>query len=137
MSSIGPIVLYLEPSVHLILMTGLCLLSSKLEMLGSLQSQLFLGLAFLTFETNYNLTRSLRLLVKYGLGLSTESHLLRIITTLSLCEIGSFSSLVLGDLVNTVLTTFFSFAVSSAFLRYVHHFDKLNDCNLSTEDLKR
>jgi len=95
--------MFILEECDLVLMTSLGLLSSKLEVLGSFQGQLLLGLALLTFKTDYNLTSGLCLLVENGLGLSSESHLLGIITTLSLSEVRSFSSLVLGDLVHSVL----------------------------------
>jgi len=68
-------------------------------MLGSLKAQLLLNLTFLTFETEYDLTRSLGLLVEDGLGLSSETHLLGVITSLPLSEVRGLSCLVLGDLV--------------------------------------
>ena len=70
----------------LVLVTGLLLLGSKLEMLGTLDAQLLLALAFLTFHTKHNLTRSLGLLVKDGLCLTTETHLLRVVTTTDILE---------------------------------------------------
>jgi len=102
--------------------TTISLLSSKLEVLGPLQSQLLPSLTFLTFQTKYNLTSSLCLLVKHGLCLSSETHLFGIVTTLSLCEVGSFSSLVLSNLVHSVLTAFPSGTVCPSFFWYVHHF---------------
>ena len=101
-------------------MTRSSSLLSKFKVLCSLQAKLLLGLAFLTFQPQNNLTGSLGLLVKHGLGLSTETHLFGIITSLSLCKIGGFSSLVLGDLVDGVLLAL-SGTVSFAFLRYVNH----------------
>jgi len=106
-------------------MTGLSLLSSKFKVLSSLQSQLLLSLALLTFQSNHNLTCGLGLLVEDGLGLSPESHLLRIITTLSLGEVGSLTSLVLCNLVWLMLTAFFSSTESVAFLRNINHFELL------------
>ena len=105
-------------------MTGSSCLLSEFEVLGSLQAQLLLGLAFLTFQTENDLTGGLCLLVEYGFSLSTETHLLGIITPLSLCKIGSLTSLVLGHLVNHVL---FALArtVGLAFFRYVHHDRKM------------
>ncbi len=100
-------------------MTSLCLLSSKLKVLGSLQNHLLLGLTLLTFETDNNLTGSLCLLVKDGLGLSSESHLLGVITTFSLIKVGSLSSLVLGDLVWPVLPALAAIGVPG--LWDIHH----------------
>jgi len=103
--------------------TTLSLLGTKLEMLGSLQSQMLLGLTFLALQPQNNLTGGLGLLVKHGLGLSSKSHLLGVVTTLSLGEVRSLSGLVLGDLVVLVLTALFTSAVGLTFLGYIHHFD--------------
>merc|ERR1719203_451219 len=107
----------------LILVTRFSLLGTKLKVLGSLQSQMLLGFTFLTFQTQNNLPRSLGLLVKHGLGLSTESHLFGIVTTLTLGEVGSLTGRVLGHLMGLVLTAFFAGAVGLAFFGYVDHFD--------------
>jgi hypothetical protein len=96
-----------------------CLLS-ELEVLGSLVAQLLLGLTFLTFKTKDDLTCGLGLLVEDGLGLSSETHLLRVVTSLSLGEVGSLSGLVLGDLVQGVLLAL-SCTVGSAFFGNIHH----------------
>ena len=71
-------------------------------LLASLQWQLCLVLANGTFETEDNLLRGLCLLVEDGLGLTTITGLFSVITTLSLSEEGSLSSLVLGDFVGTI-----------------------------------
>lgn len=105
-------------------MTGLHLLGSEFKMLGPLKAELFLGLAFLTFQPQDDLTCGLRLFVKDGLGLSTESHLLGIITALSLCKVGRLSGLVLGDFVDLVLSALGSGAVRLALFRYIHHDNK-------------
>jgi hypothetical protein len=89
-------------------------------MLGSLDTQLLLGLAFLTFQTKDNLTGSLSLLVKDRFGLSTETHLLGIVTPLALCEIGRLTRLILSDLVDGVLLAFTG-TVSLAFFWNIHH----------------
>ena len=104
----------------LVLVTRCCCLLSKFEVLGSLEGQLLLGLTFFTFETKDDLTRGLGLLVEDGLGLSSETHLLRVVTSLSLREVGGLSGLVLGDLVEGVLLAL-TRTVCLAFLGYVHH----------------
>ena len=101
-------------------MTRCCCLLSKFEVLGSLEAQLLLGLTFFTFETKNDLTRGLCLLVEDGLGLPTETHLLGIITSLSLRKVRGFPGLVLGDLVEGVLLAL-TRTVCLAFLGYVHH----------------
>jgi len=83
--------------------TRCCSLLSEFEVLGSLEAQLLLGLTLLTFQSKNDLTSSLGLLVEDGLGLSTESHLFRVVTSLSLCKVGSLSGLVLSNLVQGVL----------------------------------
>ena len=102
-------------------MTRLLLLRTEFEMLGPLDAQLLLGLALLTFHTEYNLTGSFGLLVEDRLCLTAETHLLRVVTTLTLGEVGSFTCLVLGYLVNLMLSAILACAVSSAFLWNIHH----------------
>lgn len=53
-------------------------------MLGALDAELLLGLAFLAFQSQGNLLGGLGLLMKYGLGLTTKTSLLVVVTTLSL-----------------------------------------------------
>lgn len=106
----------------LILVTSFGLLGSKLEVLSSLQGQLLLDFACLAFQSKNNFTSCLGLFVENGLSLSTISHLLRVVTTLSLSEVRSLSSLVLSDLVHLVFTALLSGAESSSFLWYVNHF---------------
>merc|ERR1719469_1761489 len=91
--------------IYLILMPTFCFLHTELEMLGSLQNELLLCL-----------------LVKNGLGLSSETHLFRVVTAFSLRKIGGFSGLILGNLVNGVLAAFFALAEGFALFRYIHHF---------------
>jgi hypothetical protein len=84
---------------------------------------LLLGLTFLTFQTKDNLTGSLGLLVENGLGLSTESHLLGIVTSLSLRKVGRLTGLVLRDLVQRVLLAL-TRTVSPAFFWDIDHFER-------------
>lgn len=101
-------------------MTGCCRLLSEFEVLGPFQAQLLLRLTCLAFQPEYDLTCRLGLLVEDGLCLSTESHLLRVVTSLPLCEIRRFAGLVLCDLVHGVLLALAA-TVCLAFLRDVHH----------------
>lgn len=55
-----------------------------------------------TFQTQDNLLSGLGLLVENGLGLTTITALLAIVTTLTLGEDGGFTGLVLGNLVGSV-----------------------------------
>ena len=104
-------------------------------MLASLQRQLLLGLALCALETQNDLLGSLGLLVEDGLGLTTITALLTVITTLTLgvqrglyyhkssaCRRRSslprgcihLSSLVLGNLVLGVLPAVLGLAVRPA-----------------------
>ena len=105
-------------------------------MLGSLEAQLLLGLTFFTFKTKDNLTCGLGLLVEDGLGLSSETHLLRVVTSLSLREVGGLSGLVLGDLVKGVLLAL-TRTVSLAFLGYVHHDAQMYNLEMNSKSMPR
>ena len=109
----------------LVLVTTLGLLGTQLEVFSPFQSQMFLCLASLAFQTKHNLTCGLCLLVKDGLRLTTETHLFGIVTTLSLGEVRGLSRLVLGYFVDLVLAAFFAGTKSFAFFGHVDHFDKL------------
>merc|ERR1711991_664090 len=74
------------------------LLLAELEVLGTLDGLLGAVLAALTFHPPHNLFGGLGLLVKDGLGLSTETGLLSVVTALSLGKLGGFARLVLGNL---------------------------------------
>jgi len=112
---------------NLILVTRFLLLLSEFEMFCSFQGQMFLCLALLALKSKNYLTCSLGFLVEYWLCLSTETHLLGVITTLSLSKVGCLPRFVLSDLVYLVLFALASSAVSSSLFRYVDHF-KFN-CN--------
>jgi len=90
------------------------LVTTKLEVLAALQCQLALGLALDTFQAQNDLLRGLRLLVEDGLGLTTVTALLAVVTALTLGEEGSLAGLVLGDLVLGVLAALLAFAVRVA-----------------------
>ena len=105
-------------------MSSLLLLGTQLKVLGTLQSQMLLGLTLLTFQTKNDLTGGLGLLVEHGLGLTSETHLLGIVTTLSLGEVRGLTGLVLGDLVGLVLSALLAGAEGFAFFGYVNHFEE-------------
>ena len=123
---------YTRESIHLlykrllslVLVTTLSLLGTELEMLSSLEGKLLLGLALLAFQTEDDLTGSLGLLVEDGLGLTTEAHLLGVISALALGEVRGLAGLVLGDLVHLVLLALLACAVGLALLWYVNHLCK-------------
>jgi len=99
----------------------LLLLLSKLKVLRSLQAQLLLTFALLALKTDDNFSCCLRLFVKNWLCLSSESHLLVVITALSLGKVRRFAGLVLGDFVHGVLPALLSLAVRLTFLGAIHH----------------
>lgn len=82
----------------------------QLKVLATLQSKLALGLALDALQSQHNLLGSLGLLVEDGLGLTTISGLLAVVTTLSLGEKRGLASLVLGDLVLGVLAALLALA---------------------------
>lgn len=90
------------------------LVTTKLEVLATLQCQLCLRLARCAFQSQHNLLCGLCLLVENGFCLTTITGLFSIITTLSLSEQRSLSSLVLSDLVLGVLSAILAFAVSAS-----------------------
>lgn len=83
-------------------------------MLATLQRQLALGLALNTFQAQDDLLRGLGLLVEDGLGLTTVTALLAVVTALTLGEEGSLAGLVLGHLVLGVLAALLALAVGVA-----------------------
>ena len=115
--------LFTLAETKLILVTRICLLGTELEVLGTLESQVLLRLTLLALQTKDDLTSCLGLLVEDWLGLTSETHLLGIVTTLSLGEVRSLSCLVLCDLVDLVLTALLAGAISLTFFGYVNHFD--------------
>lgn len=84
-------------------MTRFRLLGTELEMLGTLETKLLLRLTFLAFKTKNNLTSCLSLFVEDGLCLTSKTHLLGVVTSLSLSKVRCLTSLVLGHLVDLVL----------------------------------
>jgi hypothetical protein len=113
----------------------------QLEVLATLQSELLLGLAGSALKTQDDLLGGLSLLVEDGLGLTTVTALLAVVTTLTLGEQGGLidpssvpvpthlpwcvgyvhlASLVLGDLVLGVLAALLGLAVRPASFGNVH-----------------
>jgi hypothetical protein len=108
----------------------------QLEVLAALQGELLLGLALGALKTQDNLLGGLGLLVEDGLGLTTVTTLLPVVTALTLGEEGGLfqrfesayglvgvgrcgegtylASLVLGDLVLGVLVAVLGLAVRPA-----------------------
>ena len=81
-------------------------------MLAALESELLLGLAGSALQAQDDLLGGLGLLVEDGLGLTTITGLLTVITSLTLSEQGSLAGLVLGNLVGGVLLAGLTLAVS-------------------------
>jgi hypothetical protein len=69
------------------------------------------GLATLALQVQHNLFGCLCLFMEHWLGLTSETCLLFVVTTLSLGIQGSLSSLVLGHLVYGVLLAGFTLAI--------------------------
>jgi len=97
------------------------LLSSKLKVLASLKSQLRLGLAFITLQSQNYLLRRLGLLVKNWLCLAAIPSLFFVVATLSLSKGRSSTGFVLRDPMNCVLMAFFALAIRTPSLGYVDH----------------
>ena len=90
-------------------------------MLAPLDGALGVVLAALALQLQHNLLGGFCLLVENGLGLTTISRLLPVITTLSLGRQAVLTLLVLSDLVKGVLLALLVFAVGLLGLRNVHH----------------
>jgi len=101
----------------------LLLLASELEMLATLDGHLVLALAIGALQTEDDLLGGLGLLSEDGLGLSSVSLLLAIVTPLALGLERVLAFLVLRHLVQRVLSAFGRGAEGTAGLRYVHHFE--------------
>lgn len=80
-------------------------------MLASLEGKLALGLALDALQSQDNLLGGLGLLVENGLGLTTITALLSVVTALSLGEQRGLTSLVLRHLVLGVLAALLALAV--------------------------
>ena len=96
------------------------LVTTELEVLATLEGELLLVLADGALKTEDNLLGGLGLLVEDGLGLTTITRLLAVITTLALGEDGGLAGLVLGNLVEGVLLALLALAEGLAGLRHVH-----------------
>ena len=81
----------------------LLLVTTELEVLATLEGNVRAVLALGALETQNDLLGGLGLLVEDGLGLTTVTLLLPVVTTLTLSVERSLTSLVLGDLVGAVL----------------------------------
>lgn len=110
----------------------LLLITTKFEVLASLQCELELSLALGAFETENDLLGGLSLLVENLLGLTTITSLLTVVSSLTLGIEGSLTGLVLGDLVLSVLSALLALAVGSSSLWNVHYTQILLILNPST-----
>lgn len=99
----------------------LFLLATQLEVLGTLQAKLSLGLALNALQTKNNLLSGLSLLVENGLGLSTVTFLFTVVSSLTLGVVTGLTSFVLGNLVLSMLAALRTFAVCTTGLRNVYH----------------
>lgn len=112
-------------SLELQSLTLLLLVTTQLEVLTTLQSQLGLGLADNTLQTQNNLLGGFSLFVENWLGLTTVTGLLTVITTLTLGKEGSLTSLVLGNLVLSVLSALLTLTVGSSGLWNVNYLSEI------------
>lgn len=87
------------------------LLSTNLKVLASLDGMHMSGLATLALQVQHNLLGCLGFLMEHWLGLTSETCLLFVVTTLSLSIQRGLSSLVLGDLMHSVLLALFALAI--------------------------
>jgi len=101
--------------------SAVCFFGAEFEVFGAFDAELFLGFAFLAFETQYDFACRFGLFVKDGFGLSTESHLFRIVPTLSLGKVRCLARLVLCHLVHHVLLASLTSTIRPTLLRNVHH----------------
>lgn len=83
----------------------------QFKVLASLQGQLALGLALDALQSQDNLLGGLGLLVEDGLGLTTVTALLSVVTALTLREQRGLAGLVLRHLVLGVLAALLALAV--------------------------
>merc|ERR1719310_728609 len=112
-----------ERMADLVEATLALLVSADLEVLAALDGVHVHLLAGAAGKTKDNLLGGLSLLVEDGLGLTTESGLLAVVTALTLGVQRGLASLVLGDLVHGVLPALLGLAVSLLGLGNVHHLD--------------
>merc|ERR1740121_833717 len=102
-----------------VLVLALLRIGAQLEVLGALDGRHSLGLAFGALELQHDLLGCLCLLVEHRLGLSAESLLLLLVTSVTLSLSCLLAGLVLGDLVRGVLLALLAIRVPC--LRNVHH----------------
>ncbi len=93
-------------------------------MLAALQGTLKLVTTGSALQTENHLLSGLCLLVEHGLGLTTETLLLAVVTTLALSHHRLLALLVLADLVESVLAALLSGAESLAGLGDCNHIYK-------------
>lgn len=96
------------------------LVTTKLKVLASLQTKLSSGLASNTFQTQNNLFGSLGLFMENWLSLTTVTSLFTVVSSLTLSEKGSLTSLILGNLVLSVLSAGLTLAISLSGFWNVH-----------------
>ena len=94
--------------------------TSQFKMLGTLDGNLILPFAFHTFHTQHQLFGCFSLLSQNGLGLTTETLLLTIISPTTLCLLGFLGLLVLSHLEHLVVLAVRMGTESSSFLGDVH-----------------
>ena len=109
--------LFLVSDIGLVLLDG-----RKLEVLATLEGLLDLVAADGALKSKDHLLGCFRLLVEHGLGLTTKTSLLAVVTTLTLGVDAILALLVLGDLVGGVLSALLRGAESVLSLGDGDHF---------------
>merc|ERR1719322_1042836 len=99
--------------------------TSQFKMLGTLDGNLIFPFAFHTFHTQHQLFGCFSLLSQNGLGLTTETLLLTIITSTTLRLLRFLGLLVLSHLEHFVALAVRMGTESSSFLGNVHHFEEM------------
>merc|ERR1719477_557100 len=110
------------------------LVSSQLEMLASLQGDLFSELALTTLHSQDDLLRGLGFLVMNGPGLTTETLLFTFVTSLSFGICSLLGSFVLGHLVKGVFSALGAFTKRLSSFWNVDHFEKRTTYCLNISD---
>ena len=110
-----------KESVFFSSISHLSSLLTKFKVLSSLQANLRLIFAVFTLQSQDNLLGCLGLFVEDGLGLTTITLLLVVVSSLTLSKVRGLASFVLRDLVPSVLLASLALAVGSSFFRNVHH----------------
>merc|ERR1711931_221877 len=126
--SSSPDLLQRLPLLELEHLSLLLLLASKLEMLASFDDDLIFALAIRAFQSEDDLFRGLGLLSEDGLGLTSVSLLLAVVTPFALSLERILAFFVLRYFVQSVFSAFGRGAESPTSFGNVHHFYAVEKC---------